>query len=100
MFVRCECEPWKGRRATQGVSPVTLCHNLGTLIVIVIVIVIIMTLVITIIIIIVIVIVIIMTLVIIIVILSSSPGTYLDGLGRQRPSCEREALDLQPTGKC
>ena len=63
-------------------------------IIITIVIVIIMTLVIVI-----IIIVIIMTLVIIIII-SSSPGTYLDGLGRQRPSCEREALDLLPTGKC
>ena len=65
------------------------------IVIIIIVIVIIMTLVI-----IIIIIVNLMTIVIIIIILSSSPGTYLDGWGRQRPSCEREALDLQPTGKC
>jgi len=26
---RCECEHWRERKATLGVSRVTLCHNLG-----------------------------------------------------------------------
>ena len=39
MFARCECGLLRGRRATQDVSPVTPCHNLGIVIVIVIVIV-------------------------------------------------------------
>ena len=39
MFARCECGLLRGRRATQGVSPVTPCHNLGIVIVIVIIIV-------------------------------------------------------------
>ena len=38
MFARCECGLLRGRRATQGVSPVTPCHNLGIVIVTVIVI--------------------------------------------------------------
>ena len=39
MFARCECGLLRGRRATQDVSPVTPCHNLGIVIVIVIIIV-------------------------------------------------------------
>ena len=39
MFARCECGLLRGRKATQGVSPVTPCHNLGIVIVTVIVIV-------------------------------------------------------------
>ena len=39
MFARCECGLLRGRKATQDVSPVTPCHNLGIVIVTVIIIV-------------------------------------------------------------
>ena len=40
MFARCECGLLRGRRATQDVSPVTPCHNLGIIIIVVIIVII------------------------------------------------------------